>query len=262
MLLGEPGRTSYDINFSLFGFPIRVHPAFFIMPLIFGSSMLQIGDNPGVALLVLTAVFFGSILFHELGHSIAFKYYGISSHIVLYWMGGVAVPNGGSYGSSFRRGRAYTSNAQIIVSLAGPAFNFILGGLLLGIIYATGGQVEYEQSGIFPILIPDLRESSLAGNSAAFIFFLSGLFANFVWGILNLIPVYPLDGGQVARQVFMQADSHNGLKNSLILSIIVAIVVGVVGLQQGDRFMPIFFGFMAYSNYMALQQSGGIGRGW
>ena len=258
MLFREPGRTNYDINFPLLGFPVRVHPAFFIMPLVLGSGSLDGGGNVGVRLLVLTVVFFGSILFHELGHSLAFKYYGINSHIVLYWLGGLAVPNGSSFGSR----RAFNSNGQIVVSLAGPFFNFFLGGLLIGIIYLAGGSVIYEQQGIFPMLYPSLGETTFAGNEAAYVFFAYGLFANIVWGVLNLVPVYPLDGGQVARELFMQADAHSGLKNSIILSLVVAILIAVIGLQSGNHFLLILFGFMAYSNYMMLQHGGGIGRGW
>lgn len=258
MLLGEPGRTNYDWNFSLFGFAIRVHPAFLIMPLLLGNGFLQDGANPGIALVVLTVVFFCSILFHELGHSLAFRYYGIDSYIVLYWMGGVACPTG----SGFGKRRVYDDKAQIVVSLAGPIFNFLLGGLLIGIIYAVGGTVIYFQSGLFPMFYPDLQDTMFKGNQAVMIFFRAGLFANLVWGILNLIPVYPLDGGQVARAAFKIFDGHNGLRNSLSMSFIVAVLVAVYGFTSGDQFIGIFFAFMAYSNYQMLQHGGGMGRGW
>ncbi len=258
MLLGEPGRTGYDINFSLLGFPIRVHPAFFIMPLIICGSGLGNEANPGVTLLIATVVFFVSILIHELGHSLAFKYYGISSHIVLYWMGGVAVPGGPSFG----RRRAMDSNGQIIVSLAGPFANFALGGLFIGIAYLVGGNVVYSPMGFLPMVYADLSGTVLGGNTAIFNVFRFVFFANFVWGCLNLIPIYPLDGGQVAREVFMQADPHSGLKNSLILSIVMAGLIAMLGWQSGSMFMMVFFGFMAYSNYMMLQQGGRTGGGW
>ena len=258
VLIGEPGRTNYDWNFSLLGFSVRVHPAFLIMPLLLGQSFIGEGTNPGMALVVLTVVFFGSILFHELGHSLAFRYYGIDSYIVLYWMGGVACPTG----SGFGKRRTYDEKAQIVVSLAGPIFNFLLGGLLIGIIYLAGGSVIYFQSGLFPMFVPALQGSVFAGNQAIWIFFAAGLFANLVWGLLNLIPVYPLDGGQVARAAFKMFDGHNGLRTSLTFSLIVAVVVALYGFRTGDQFIGIFFGFMAYSNYQMLQHGGGMGRGW
>lgn len=257
MLLGEPGRTGYDINFSVLGFPIRVHPAFFIMPLIICGGLLRTADNPGIVLLIATAVFFLSILIHELGHSLAFKFYGISSHIVLYWMGGVAVPGGATYGR-----RRMDSNGQIVVSLAGPFANFALAALLVGTVFLMGGKVSYQLMGFFPMVIASFNDTMFAGNESIFYFFYLGFFANIVWGVFNLIPVYPLDGGHVAREIFMQADPRNGLKNSLILSIIAAGLIAVIGLQTGSMFMAIFFGFMAYSSYQMLQHGNRFGGGW
>ena len=131
MLLNEPGRTSYDINFNLMGFPVRVHPAFFIMPLILGGGFLRNSPiNAGVMLIVLVAVFFVSILVHELGHALAFRYYGQGSRIVLYWMGGLAIPE--NYGRVGNRNDASRSIPRIIISAAGPIFGFLLAALLIG----------------------------------------------------------------------------------------------------------------------------------
>lgn len=258
MLLSEPGRTSYDINFSLFGFPSRVHPGFFIMPLVLFGRSLQEAPNPGVLMLVVIVVFFMSIWFHEFGHALAFRFYGVASHIVLYWMGGLAVPDGASYGQR----RTLDSNGQIVVSLAGPVFNFLLGGVLIGLIYLLGGSVQFGWSGLLPMVAPIFGENFLLNNEAVRYFFYFGLFSNIIWGVFNLVPVYPLDGGQVAREVFMQADSFNGLKNSLILSIIVAGLIAVYGLQSGSLFLMFLFGYLAYSSFQMLLHGGRFGGGW
>ena len=106
MILGEPRPTRFDLNFSLMGFPVRVHPAFFILPLLLGAGFTglayQIGLNAGVILLVLAVVFFVSILVHELGHALAFRYYGYPCRIMLYWMGGLAIPDSGGAWSNHR----------------------------------------------------------------------------------------------------------------------------------------------------------------
>jgi Zn-dependent protease len=89
MFLAEPQPTAFDLRFQIFGFPVRVHPAFFLMPLILGGGLLQ-GDNPGstgVNFLVLTAVFFVSILVHELGHALAMRFYGESASSFIGWVG-------------------------------------------------------------------------------------------------------------------------------------------------------------------------------
>ena len=73
MLLSEPGRTDYDINFEMFGIPVRVHPAFFILPVLLGRGMIDSKMNVGVGMLLVAALFFVSILIHELGHVFAYR---------------------------------------------------------------------------------------------------------------------------------------------------------------------------------------------
>ena len=257
MFLREPNRTRYDLNFWVFGIPVRVHPAFLIMPVVLGSSLLRDPEyNAGIILVCLIGIFFVSVLVHELGHALAFRHYGIPSRIVLYWMGGLAIPDSGPSWKPVRR-PGLTPNRQIVVSLAGPGMGFLLAALLVALIYGVGGSVIYEQSGIFPLLFADLSDSVLANSPHLRLIYLLvyvSLFANIFINILNLMPVYPLDGGQVLRQILFQVDMVNGLRNSIIVSVIVAVGIAVYSLMTGDRFLAFFFGFMAWSNYTTLQQ--------
>ena len=264
MFLAEPGRTAYDLNFSLFGFPVRVHPAFLVLPLLLGAGLLRNPNtNSGIMLLFLVVIFFVSILVHELGHAVAFKYFGQASRIVIYWMGGLAIPDQGGIWSSQQRGRI-GANQQIIISLAGPCFGFLLAGLIVGLIYLSEGSLVYEQVGLLPRLTADLSGSVFADSehvSTIGMVLNVSLFANVFINVLNLAPVYPLDGGQVARQLFLKYDAYNGTRFSIMFSIVAAVVIALLNFQE-DRFIAIFFGFMAWSNYMTLQQmSGGMGGG-
>ena len=232
------------------------------MPLIFGSSFLQSDAiNAGVALIALIAVFFLAVLIHELGHAFAFRYYGIPSRVVLYWMGGLAIPDSG--GPWSRPTSGLTPHQQIVVSLAGPIFGFLLAALLIGIVFAIGGVIELAWMGVIPIPTPKFSEGAFANNMRVpiQIFFGFGIFANIFLNVLNLAPVYPLDGGQVARQIFVINDSWNGVRNSIMLSVVVGGLIAVVSFMSGDQFIGIFFAFMAWSNYMSLQQMGGGGYG-
>ena len=85
LTLGEPARTPYDLQFSIFNFPVRISALFWLVGLITGQGSAQEGVR---FLLVWIAALFVSILIHELGHTFAFRYFGISSHIVLYHFGG------------------------------------------------------------------------------------------------------------------------------------------------------------------------------
>ena len=264
MFLSEPSTTSYDINFSLVGFHVRVHPAFFIMPLILGGSALRNPEmNAGLTLLVLVAIFFVSILVHELGHALAFRYFGQPSRIVLYWMGGLAIPDSGGGPWMPKSNVSLSPQQQVIISLAGPIAGFLLAAFLIGMVIAMGGVVRFESDGFIPMirsyLPPNYYESS-AGMALVTMFWL-GIWVNIFLNILNLAPVYPLDGGQVARQLFLVNDPWNGLKYSVFLSIAVAAIIAVLSISSGDRFIGFFFGFMAWSNYMTMQQMGGGGYG-
>ena len=254
MFLSEPGQTAYDINFSFLGFPVRVHPAFFILPLLLGRNLVR-DMNMGVGLILVAALFFVSILIHEIGHAVAFRYYGIPSRIVLYWMGGLAIPgsSGGSWGNQ-QRAFSLNSNQQIVVSLAGPIFGFLLAAALVGVVYLAGGHIELIKPGAIPLPRLHLAETVFAGNAPAAMVLWGGIVLNIFLNLLNLIPIYPLDGGQVARQMMIQMDPNDGPRNSIYLSIGVAVLLALFCFSIGDRFLGFFMGFMAWSNYQTLQR--------
>ena len=257
MFLSEPGRTGYDLNFSCFGFPVRVHPAFFIMPLVLGYGLILLADNYGVGLLVVTGIFFVSILIHEIGHAVAFRYFGIPSRIVLYWMGGLAIPES-SHAWGSQSNRSLSPDQQIIISVAGPVFGLALALVFYGLVYLLGGSVGVEDDQIISALIPVFPEGSkYAGGGIVFMICFGGIILNVFLNILNLAPIYPLDGGQIARQFMVKLDAYNGIRNSIVLSLGTAVLIAVVSLAYGDRFLAFFFGFMAWTSYQMLQQYSG-----
>ena len=257
MFLSEPEQTGYDIQFTLFGFPVRVHPLFFLAPLLFGRGLILGSGNVGISLLVVTFVFFVSILFHELGHTWAFRWFGIDSRIVLHWMGGIAIPDRNSWRSG--RQPSLTPNQQMVVSVAGPLANVVLALAMIGIGLAIGGHVV-----LLSVLIP-IPVISLAGTAFTDATYLQLLFfamsiLNLLWAIFNMLPIFPLDGGQIARAFMQKIDPRDGLQNSLYLSIGVAALLAVYGLSTNRIFIAIFCGYMAYGSWQTLQQISG--RRW
>ena len=91
-------------------------------------------------------------------------------------------------------------------------------------------------------------------------------FINIFWGVINLLPVFPLDGGQVSRAIFGKLNPHDGLRQSLIISIVVAVGMAALCLLRWNAtFGAFFFGYMAYQSYMLLAKTSGRGfggRGW
>lgn len=251
MLLGEPPRTPYDLNFSLFGIPVRVHPLFWLVALILGYNGLS---DVGSVVTWIIAVFL-VIIVHEFGHALTMQAYGFQPWITLYGMGGQASYNPG-YGSYQSRGSGPLG--QILICLAGPGAGFLLVGVLcLGLILAGHGRdIAIYSIGQIPIL-PQLRQFPVAriGILLNDVFFI-GIF----WGLLNLLPIYPLDGGQIAREILLKANPRDGIQQSLWLSVFAAAGMAIFGyVQWNSVFMALFFGYLAFTSYSTLEAYRGRG---
>lgn len=258
MLLAEPGPTAYDLHFKVLGFPVRVHPLFWLLGLILGFDVEQ-----PIVVLIAICVAFVSILVHELGHSLMMRRFGRESHIVLYIMGGLAIEGNGSSFGGFRSRGSRTTYEQVLISAAGPAAGFVLAAIVVAVLYAIQGRIV-TSPGLIPmpvaILGNDLGE--IADNYRLMVMFNLLLQFNIMWGLLNLLPVFPLDGGQIAQAVMVAKDPWNGLARSLWLSVFTGAIVAVAGgLILQNLLLAMLFGSMAYSSYLALQQIGGGGRG-
>ena len=251
MLLGEPQRTQGDLHFSLFGIPVRVHPFFWVIGVLLGPINTEFAD-----ILVRVAAFFLAILVHELGHAAAMRLYGFRPWITLYGLGGLASYDpSGNYGS-----RESGPLRQIVISAAGPGAGFGLAGILIGAIVLTGHRVQLGLGGTYGILI----RMEQVGSEYLDLFLWYMLFISIVWGIVNLLPVYPLDGGQISREVFLAADPREGIRRSLLLSTFTGVAVAVIVLVRsiqaaGGRFdlrmlwVPALFGYLAYASYATLR---------
>ena len=264
MLLGEPPRSQADLHFRLFGFPIRVHPFFWLVALVTG---LRIDDPVEVFLWVLAV--FASIIIHELGHAFTQRYYGGRPWITLYAMGGLAACDDCDR----------SPRSQMIISLAGPVAGFLFAGVVLLILLLSFRDIApltseaprlwFEQYQQDPIRLSVPLKMWLVEPFASIplsrtIDYL--LWINIWWGFLNLLPIYPLDGGRVARELFtLRGNTRVGIVRSLQLSMAASIAVGVYGLfRQQSLYLALVFGYLAYLNYRTIQayQSYGSERSW
>jgi Zn-dependent protease len=272
LLIAEPPRTPWDLDFQVLGFPVRIHPFFWLAGVLLGY---QGGRDAAIFIVIWLVAFFASILIHELGHALMMRRFGRDSHIVLYAMGGLAIegrPRDLGFGSpwSFDSYTAFNPRQrlpqeQILISAAGPGIQFVLLGLIVALVYATGGSVTPGYSGILPYLNPKLGgELATNRNLHALVDVLIQI--NLYWPIMNLLPVLPLDGGQIALQVLIQQDAWGGTRRALWLSIIVGGAMAVFALLfmgKHGLFTAILFASLAASSYMTLQQIGGGGhRPW
>lgn len=137
---------------------------------------------------------FGIVLLHEFGHSLACRQVGgRAERIVLWPLGGVAFVS-----PPPRPGATLWSIA------AGPLVNVVLAGVLTGVIMASGALGWFEDS-------PDARSLLRA------IWFI-----NIVLLIFNLLPIYPLDGGQILQSLLWFVLGRGR-------SLMVATIIGFIG---------------------------------
>lgn len=246
LMFQPPPPTRYDLRFSVAGIPVSVHPLFWLIALLLGST----GDIFLVPVWV--AVIFVSILVHELGHALAFRRYGQRSQIVLHFAGGLTIPEPVYWGSGYAN-VALSPNQQIFISLAGPGAGFLLAGLVIALVTVAGGSVLTTWLlGFIPLPVNALLPF---GGRVLTVVVTMLLWVNLFWGLINLVPVYPLDGGTVTRYALMQADPADGVRKSLWVSVIAGAVVALVGLVfLRSIFMALMFGLLAFQSYQALQR--------
>jgi stage IV sporulation protein FB len=265
LFAAEPPPTDYDLHFRVAGVPVRVHPLFWLITILLGASGSGAKQSLLPVLLWVVAVFV-SILVHELGHVAAFRRYGVSSHVVLYSFGGLAVPDSEIGWSGGRRGIRRGPAGDALIAFAGPLAGFVFAALIVGIVALAGYHIEFS-SGLIEQLSFEVGPDRPIPSAKLYILVEYLLFVNIVWGIVNLLPVYPLDGGHIARAALTSANPSEGMRQSLMLSILVAGGIALVAAVKWQQlFMALMFGYLAYMSYMALQQiSGGGyggGRGW
>jgi len=243
-LFQPPPPTQYDLRFSIAGIPVRVHPLFWLIALLFGAS----GDL--VQLPIWVFVVFVSILIHELGHALAMRYYGQPSRIILHF-GGLTVPEPVSWGSRWAN-VALRPNQEIFISLAGPGAGLLLAALVaVGATISGGSIITNWLFGVIPLPVAALLP---LGGRIMSLFVTMLLWVNVFWGLINLLPVYPLDGGNVSRYLLLQADPINGVRKSLWVSVIVGGLVAVAGLLVLQSiYMAFLFGLLAFQSFQSLQ---------
>lgn len=251
MFLVEPPLSQGDIHFRLFGIPIRIHPFFWLVTLLIA---MQGRSTPPVEVLIWVVAVVISIVIHEMGHALTQQHFGGRPHIVLYGMGGLAICEDCDR----------STRSQILISLAGPAAGFLLAFLLLVLLQMTGHDIGFLAGNLRVTTGPIGEPSgiSLLGGALfwqqlsaplANLMLRNLLWINILWGLINLLPIYPLDGGRVSREVCQITNPRGGIILSLQISVAAAIGMMVVGLVLWQSiFTTLFFGYLAYSSYQML----------
>ncbi len=168
----------------IFGIPIYLHSSWFVVFALITFSLASgfasqnqdwtTGQQWGVGLIA-SLLFFGSVLFHELSHSVVALHYRIPVHsITLFVFGGVARITRDPV-------RAWH---EFLIAAAGPLSSCLLaGGFYLLQITSPMGSMRYE-----------------IGEWLSLV--------NFSLAIFNLVPGFPLDGGRILRAILWGATGN------------------------------------------------------
>ena len=256
MIFQQPGESPYDLRFNLLGFSTRISWTFWLIAVVLGYDLARGIDrmfgaaSPGVLplLLIWAACIMVSILIHELGHTIAFRWYGIEASILLYHFGGLAIPSGARWGG--RSPARLRSGEDLVIAAAGPVFQIGSALLLTLGVWAMG----YRVSAFFFMPTPLAKVGAALGGeeidgAAAFALVNFYVLPSILWGLLNLLPVLPLDGGRIAQALI--AISGGDPRQALWLGVIASAVIAIYAFQSGQMFLAFFFVWMGIDNYQA-----------
>jgi Zn-dependent protease len=203
------------MTFRIGNIPIRVLPSFFFMAALLGMS------QPGLQIVVWVAVVLASVIVHELGHAMVGRAFGLEPSVVLHGTGGT---------TSWTGTRKLSPAHRIAISLAGPAAGFVLGGLVL-----VADAVARSQS-------HSTGDGRLLGLGSYLVATL--LFVNFKWGLINLLPMLPLDGGNVMAQALNAVLKGRGERPARVISIVLAVAavaVSIVARSYWPAFLAVSF---------------------
>jgi len=222
-------KWSYQIG-SIRGIPIRLHLTFLVILVFFiwafadqdikieeyGIILSFGGMNVSTVVKYLfstiTAVlFFSTLLFHELSHSIVAQGYGIKiKSITLFIIGGVAqmedIPR--------------EPRMEAKISAAGPAFSLAI-GIITYAIYDFFGPVNPAMGAL--------------GNGALIMLSILAIY-NIVLGIFNLIPAFPMDGGRIFRALLATRIPYiDATRKAVAIGKGMAFMMGILGLLTLDE---------------------------
>ena len=230
-----PTRPGLKIG-RILGIPIYLHASWVIIFFLitFSLAMQFTQEHPRWSAtqhwtigIVTSLLFFASVLFHELAHSVVAQYYKIQVvSITLFIFGGVA-----------RIGREPSKAIQEFnIAVAGPLASFFLYGVFYGL------------TRIFPY-------SEMLGALAAWLAFINVRLASF-----NLIPGFPLDGGRIFRAIvwgstknYVRATRIAGTSGKLVAYGI--ILYGAWHAMRGEWSAGLWLVFIGWFLLNAAQES-------
>ena len=221
-MLTEPNPTPWDLRWRMLGTNISVHPFFWVMSAMLGWVWFKEGNFQ--LLLLWVACVFVSILVHEFGHVLMGRWFGSQDqYIILYSFGGLAVGIQCPQTLPAHPGNVCRSRRSVV------AFGHRGSRRLRAILdrRAMETLARRRQMRLLAITLFMLWE------------------INLFWPILNLLPIWPLDGGQIAREFSQMMWREQGTSYALVLSGVLSAVLAL-HCFMGEKGRPIISLFVEY----------------
>lgn len=198
--------------------PISIHPFFWILAGVIG----WINSNSFQGALLWILVIVVSVLFHEMGHAITAKFFGLNPSIMLVAFGGVTT----------YEGKDLKFWKQFLIVLNGPLFGIIL--------FLSTTLILYLNYFSNPYIVGFLKITQVV---------------NFFWSIVNLLPVLPLDGGQLLRIALEAAFGIKGFKSSLFIGMLVAMGLSIFFFIKGGFLIGALFFLFGFQSFDMWRKS-------
>lgn len=229
------------IRFTLFGVQVSIHPTLWLTLAILGRAFVASNMVELMSSLLFIVAAFVILLSHEMGHALVGRRLG-GGHpsVYLAWLGGDCT----------NETARLTRMQGVVMTAAGPvaslAVGFIsylvlclyVGDFALGTALAAGfslGLMPAEVLTVFPPL--------------AMFFFFYLIEVSCWWTLLNLLPIFPLDGGQIMQGLMKSRRNVHGI--SLGIAVALSVVFGYIGLWL----LTIFMVLLVVLNYRLYQES-------
>jgi Zn-dependent protease len=223
------GSTKWRL-FKVLGHTVYMTPVFLVIMALLAFQGVNTAQQLLVGLLYLPVLFIG-ILLHELGHAEMSKKLGFGTSEVMFWgLGGLAIN---------RASRRRTPKESIAIALAGPAVSLLLG-------LASGAGLYAWAGGFSP-----------ADMFGQFLYLMMSL--NLFWAVFNLLPIYPMDGGQATRsalELVMKRRRKDVPKFTGVISLVtLALALGVASVAlRPDLFMVFLALYFGWINVKLIRQ--------
>ncbi len=224
---------------TITGIPVQIHWSFsflFIWIYVEGSQN-GLSWNEMLTFALLLAALFTCVVFHEFGHALAARRYGVSTKdITLSPIGGVA-----------RLSKLPEKPIQeFAVAIAGPLVNIAI-GLVIGIVFL-----------VFSIrFLPHFSTNPTQAFSNPENFFQWLFFLNIVLAVFNLLPAFPMDGGRMLRSLLsIKLGRLKATRVASLIGRVIAILLLLVAIYNRDLlfgFVSLFVFFMAAHEYYMVR---------